>query len=466
MRHLDALIALLLPASAMATVTDPLTEIHQWEPPGQDYIFDVAWSPDGRYLAAGDEQYNLLVYDMVDPTNPTLVQRINMPDEYVLSVDWSMDGRYVAAGTEDFNAYVYDSTDSYNLAYTLTDGTDYINEIRFSPDGSLVATCDDDGNVFVYAYPGFTLSYSLTVPTDAPALAWAPDSQSIAVACDDNEVYVFSGRATGFDTRQIAMTFNDDARAVAYSKDGVYLAGSDEEGVFKVVMAATFAAVTTNTDGNDYMCALAFSPEGRYLVTGDEDYYVRVYDVQNGWTKIQEIIPATDYINSVEFSPDGLTLAVGSEDYKIYLYSLPPHTTAAPTAAPTSNPFGLPNCMCENFRNGLTTDHVGEQACARNEVHGFNGVVTKCSMPERPFIPMIDDGCPSDQHRCIARYTPPVWPSCTCAAYASGASPTTTDGLCQKNDGSICVPRDYVGDKKIGGEELYGCANDMHYCVP
>ena len=41
---------------------------------------------------------------------------------------------------------------------------------------------------------------------------------------------MFRGRGTGFDTRTQAMIFPDDARAVAFSEDGVYLAGSDEEG--------------------------------------------------------------------------------------------------------------------------------------------------------------------------------------------------------------------------------------------
>ena len=102
----------------MATGTGPLTLLHSWKPPGEDYIFSVAYSPDGKLLAASDEENNLLVYDMADPTAPTLKKQITVPDEYVLSVAWSPDGKYLACGTEDYNAYIYDATNSYSLAHT------------------------------------------------------------------------------------------------------------------------------------------------------------------------------------------------------------------------------------------------------------------------------------------------------------------------------------------------------------
>ena len=125
------------------------------------------------------------------------------------------------------------------------------------------------------------------------------------------------------------------------------------------------------------------------------------------------------------------------------------------------NPLGLPTCACDNFRNGLTTDHEGEQACGRNEIHGLSGLKTWCTMPSGPFIRFVDDGCGSDTTRCIVSYIKPVFPACECNKYAGGASPTSLGGLCNKDDDFTCYPRNYVGDKKIGGSELFGCPADM-----
>ena len=35
------------------------------------------------------------------------------------------------------------------------------------------------------------------------------------------------------------------------------------------------------------------------------------------------------------------------------------------------------------------------------------------------------------------------------------------DGLCKKKGESTCYPRNYAGNKKIGGSEMYGCPEDM-----
>ena len=125
----------------------------------------------------------------------------------------------------------------------------------------------------------------------------------------------------------------------------------------------------------------------------------------------------------------------------------------------------LPDCYCDNFRNSLTTDNLGEMACARSEVHGLTGYKNWCAMPSRPYIPLVDSGCPYDMFRCIVTHTPPDFPPCDCDTYANGASPTSTDGLCQKIGTSKCSPRSYMGDKKIGGSEYYGCPEDMFRCT-
>ena len=125
----------------------------------------------------------------------------------------------------------------------------------------------------------------------------------------------------------------------------------------------------------------------------------------------------------------------------------------------------LPTCECENFRNGLTTDHEGMDACMKLENHGIEGgTETWCSIPSRTIIPFVDNGCPSDQYRCTVQYLQPLVPACNCDVYYNGASPSSTDGLCQKKTEHTCYPRNSAGDKKIGNAEFYGCPEDM--CVP
>lgn len=125
----------------------------------------------------------------------------------------------------------------------------------------------------------------------------------------------------------------------------------------------------------------------------------------------------------------------------------------------------LPACGCDNFRNGLTTDDVGTEGCSRDEVHGLQGVKTLCMPPARPRIPFLDDGCPSDMYRCIVTHVAPTFPSCSCTSFARGAFAGDPNGTCQKIKDGVCMPRNYVGDKKIGGSEYYGCPEDTFRCA-
>ena len=129
----------------------------------------------------------------------------------------------------------------------------------------------------------------------------------------------------------------------------------------------------------------------------------------------------------------------------------------------------LPTCYCDNFRNGLTTDDVGLHACSKIQ----DGQVD-CIRPQRPWIVLLDSGCSSDRHRCVAAHNTKQFPTCRCDSHAPGAKETRGYGLCMKlEEGAFkCYPRNcawgnrngcpdnFIVDKKIGGYEYYGCRSD------
>ena len=128
----------------------------------------------------------------------------------------------------------------------------------------------------------------------------------------------------------------------------------------------------------------------------------------------------------------------------------------------------LPACNCDAFANGWSSNDIGAEGCARDDlVHGLLGIRTVCYPPQREYIPHLDDGCTSDSFRCIVTYSQPTFPMCTCDWYANQAYEGMPNGLCQKSKSGharVCYPRNYIGDKKIGAWENYGCPEDS--CAP
>jgi len=164
-----------------------------------------------------------------------------------------------------------------------------------------------------------------------------------------------------------------------------------------------------------------------------------------------------------------LGVAVTAVPPVVSVASVIPAPSPPPPLAPWGSSALIPYCFCDNFRNDLTSVEYGTEACAREEVHGLTGYKTWCAKAVRPFIPFLDSGCPSDTYRCTVVPRPElVFPVCQCDKYANGlAINTAIDGACQKNAAHgerICYPRNYAGDKKIGGSEFYGCPEDTFRC--
>ena len=77
---------------------------------GCDYVTVVAFSPDGRTLAVGDEHHVVRLFGVADgpSTAPVLKQTLAPPsDDYILSLAWSPDGQFLAVGDDDFYLTVY-----------------------------------------------------------------------------------------------------------------------------------------------------------------------------------------------------------------------------------------------------------------------------------------------------------------------------------------------------------------------
>ncbi|MBO5963509.1 MAG: PD40 domain-containing protein, partial [Bacteroidales bacterium] len=61
-------------------------------------VYSVNWSPDGRYLASGSKDKNVIIWDAKSGEE---LQTLKGHYKRVNSVRWSPDGRYLASGSKD-----------------------------------------------------------------------------------------------------------------------------------------------------------------------------------------------------------------------------------------------------------------------------------------------------------------------------------------------------------------------------
>jgi WD40 repeat protein len=74
------------------------------------YVWAVAFSPDGRTLAAGVTDGTVWLWNLADPAHPALIATLTGPQGHVFSVAYAPSGRVLAAASSDGTVHLWDTS--------------------------------------------------------------------------------------------------------------------------------------------------------------------------------------------------------------------------------------------------------------------------------------------------------------------------------------------------------------------
>ena len=114
----------------------------------QDGIVAIAFSPDGRQIAAAG--YDKLIYVWnLEPKAATLAASLIADEDTILQLVWSPDGKEIITSSADGSIRVRDAA-TLNPIRVLPDQSDWVEALSISADGKRLAAGRYDGTLSVY----------------------------------------------------------------------------------------------------------------------------------------------------------------------------------------------------------------------------------------------------------------------------------------------------------------------------
>jgi WD40 repeat protein len=288
-------------------------------------IGDIAWSPDGRKIAAGGQLHHALM--IWDASTGALLRKLDREHGGISAVAWSRDGRYVAAGrwfTEvargHFAIHIWDGETGQRLhsllgPLPLGQGANNVGSraLTFSPDGTLLAA-GHRGAVSIHEVKsGRLVSVSRSHVSTGKAVAFSPDGKHIATSGEfqRSPIEVFDV-ATGDHVRSLVGD-PESPFTLAYRPDGREIATADSKRPIIIVWDVGGGRPARVLTGHTHpIYALAYSLDGELLASASPGGGVIVWDAGTG-ARMLALPSPTDLTGSIAFSPDARYLAAPVE---------------------------------------------------------------------------------------------------------------------------------------------------------
>jgi WD40 repeat protein/serine/threonine protein kinase len=301
--------------------------------PGNPQFHAVAFRAGGRQVARGLATA-VHVWDL-DAGRDILV--LAGHESPVWSVAYSPDGRRIAAGFSypDNPVQLWDATTGQRVAL-MTGHQNGVNQVTFSPDGTRLASCSMDQTVRLW--DGTTGQAIATLRGHAGAVrhgAFTRDSKRFISASDDQTLRLWDAR-TG---ELIAVLRGHEGAlgTVGISPDGKTIASVSQDNTIRLWDIELAERNGVLRGHGSFVYDVAFRPDGGQVASVAWDGTVRLWDPTTGRQTGLLQHDGLAIVGSVAYHPDGRQLVTVSRDEKITLWDLTTEKPRRVIHAPTGS---------------------------------------------------------------------------------------------------------------------------------
>ena len=265
----------------------------------QQLVHSLTWSPDGKILASGASDAQVLIWNL----NGTVLARKTQAG-VVRSVAWSPDGQQLAVGAANQVQFITPLNGAL-LAQPAQIHTEAVTTVAWSNrQPELLVSGGLDKKAVVWNTNSYTPQTIFTGHTTAiESAAWASDSTTIATSSHGGVVRVWNAE-NGQQVHGFFMDAQIPMRAVSFASAGDLLAVGGDDGIVRLWNGLVCQSQNQIGNGFGIQCldaprrlhahqghvrTLAWSPDARFLATGGDDGVIAIWYPNQSQTPLLKI---------------------------------------------------------------------------------------------------------------------------------------------------------------------------------